>query len=247
MVTATAIISATVTDGGIDALLPSAPSATPSSPKPTMRPAWKVRLTRNAALRAAVPLAVERPAALAEMARMMPPTIAMHVDTPAARPSARTSSSPPVLRSPNRPARSPAPTNQTSTATRTAATPALRQTTGSRLSHDEPPSRYPQATIASSMDARLAWLVVMRLALPLRAEALAETTPGNADKALAIRRSQAVHVIPATARVMSCFVPRLSGLVTVMSLRTPADPWPTPPGMSVQSSCRTALMGHERA
>lgn len=38
------------------------------------------------------------------------------------------------------------------------------------------------------------------LVVPLWADALAEVTPGNADRALAIRRSPAVHVIPATEK-----------------------------------------------
>ena len=88
-------------------------------------------------------------------------------------------------------------------ATKTPATAALRQTCGSRLSHGVRPSPYPRPVIALSMEARLTWLVVMRLAVPLRVEAVAETTPGNALRALEMRRSQAVQVIPATETVMS--------------------------------------------
>ena len=75
--------------------------------------------------------------------------------------------------------------------------------------------------MAASIDARLAWSVVMRLAVPLRVEALAETTPGNAVSALAMRRSHAVQVIPATDRVMSSFGRRLAPLVTVMGISSP--------------------------
>jgi hypothetical protein len=52
----------------------------------------------------------------------------------------------------------------------------------------------------------------------LREDALAEMTPGNAERPLTIRRSQAAHVIPSTGSVMSCFAGRLSGLVTVKAL-----------------------------
>ena len=62
--------------------------------------------------------------------------------------------------------------------------------------------------------------------MPLRLEALAETTPGNAVRALAMRRSHAVQVIPATGKVMSSFGRRLEALVltvlvTVMALLSP--------------------------
>jgi len=69
-----------------------------------------------------------------------------------------------------------------------------------------------------SIDARLARSVTMRLAVPLRVDALAETTPGNASRVLEIRRSQAVHVIPETERVMISFGRRLAALVTFMVL-----------------------------
>ena len=59
--------------------------------------------------------------------------------------------------------------------------------------------------MAASIAVRLASLVTMRLAVPLRVEALAEMTPGSFDRDLAIRRSHAVQVIPATAMVMSSF------------------------------------------
>src|SRR5665647_879377 len=97
--------------------------------------------------------------------------------------------------------------------------------------------------MAASIDARLACSVVMRLAVPLRVEALAETTPGNAVSALAMRRSQAVQVIPATERVMSSFGRRLaaSALAPLVTVMEPSSPYvarvdviartaPTPPG-----------------
>ena len=60
--------------------------------------------------------------------------------------------------------------------------------------------------------------------MPLRVDALAETTPGNAVRALVMRRSHAVQVIPATGTVMSSFAARLVAFVTVMALALPRLP-----------------------
>src|SRR5471032_523661 len=100
--------------------------------------------------------------------------------------------------------------------------------------------------MAFSIEARLASLVVIRLALPLRADALAETTPGNAVRAFAIRRSQAVHVIPATGSVMSCFVGAFLDvlLVTVMAPCILTDHWPTAGALPPGYSCRAPAMRH---
>jgi hypothetical protein len=68
------------------------------------------------------------------------------------------------------------------------------------LSHGERPSPYPRAVMLSSIDARLAGLVAMRLAVPLLLDAVAEMTPGNAASVFEMRRSHAEQAVPPLKR-----------------------------------------------
>ena len=138
--TATARTSTAVTRVGRLIVDPIAPSRAPRTANPATRPALKaswgrIRVTNGGAVS---PRAASVAACAAEKPSTRPPTIAMHVDTPAVRPRTRTRSSPPRPGSDSPEVRSAGPMRSTSSTTETTATAAANtvvQSARSRLSH----------------------------------------------------------------------------------------------------------------
>ena len=227
MTTATARARVPISRVGRPTAAPTAPSAVPSTPNPRIRPmlnaTWgRIRVANDGR---AVPRASSAAAWAAEKPRTSPPTMAMHVETPAVRPRTSTSSRPPRDGLARAPATSARPMVLASQASATTASP-LRATVShvaaSVVTHAGAAGSYPAERIAASNSSRDGGRAPVTTAVPFRAETSTDSTPGIRSSARPTRRSHASHVIPLTGIVRRCCSRGADRVLTVLLL--PAHP-----------------------